>query len=195
MTDATTTKPADDIAARAALADAGIIAAPGAPAGQAPTPEAAADQAKGDAISAAAAEFRGYLDAAVAMATEAGIAKIPELMPAERREKIAAAFGAVAVKRGWTMGDLFAKWREEAALVEACMPLIIYGGMLAWDAMKKKNAPARIVPADAPGAAPVVPAAPPPGEKRAPMVTINGAPMDEPKTPARKAPSKTARKK
>lgn len=167
----------DDLAARAAALDAGMIGGPSAPPA---TPEQQQQDQQAETIAAAAKEARGYLDALAALAEEGGIKQVAELLPPDRREKIAQAFGAVAVKRGWTMGDLFTKWKEEAALVEACMPLLVYAGTLAWQSYRNKGKPALPKPEAAPEA-PAAPPAPAPEEKptakKKPTFIINGEPV------------------
>lgn len=51
----------------------------------------------------------------------------PQLAPvytAERRAKLAAATYALFKKRGWTMGGLFARWKEEVAMLLVVLPII-----------------------------------------------------------------------
>lgn len=182
--DKTTSAPVDDLAARAAAIDAGMIGAPGAPAAPAATPEQQAEQGKAEAIASAAQEARGYLDTLATLAEEAGIKPVAELLTPDRREKIARAFGAVAVKRGWTMGVLFTRWKEEAELVEACMPLIVYAGTLAWQSYRTKGKPTapalhqeQPAPVPAPEAAPPAAPAAKTTTKKKPTFVINGEPV------------------
>lgn len=173
----TTSAPVDDLAARAAAIDAGVIGGTAAPIA---TPEQQQSDQQAEAIAASAKEARGYLDTLAALAEEAGIKQVAELLTPDRRDKIAQAFGAVAVKRGWTMGVLFTRWKEEADLVEACMPLIVYAGTLAWQSYRNKGKPALPTPAPAAPAAPATPPAPAPEKttsKKKPTFVINGEPV------------------
>lgn len=143
--------------------------------GEAPPPPLDPEQQKEAAIAQAATEFRGYLDALVEAATSMEIPKVAELLPEKRRDKIARAAGAVAIKRGWTLGDMFARWREEIELVEALSPILIFAGLQVWERLKARNAPALPKPAPAPAAATPAPIAPA-GTKK-PTFEVNGEPV------------------
>lgn len=163
--------PADDLSRMLADADGAGLAP-----GEAPPIALDPEQQKEAAIAQAAAEFRGYLDALVEAAGSMEIPKVAELLPEKRRDKIARAAGAVAIKRGWTMGDIFARWREEIELVEALSPILIFVGLQVWERLKARNAPALPKPAPAPAAvatpAPIAPA----GTKK-PTFEVNGEPV------------------
>lgn len=162
--------PAGDMAATLKHMLAEADAAGLAP-GEAPAPELDPEQQKAAAIAERAAEIAGYLDALVEAAKAADIPKLEELLPADRRAKIARAAGAVAVKRGWSTGDLFARWKEEIELVEALAPILIFAGTVLWQRIQ----PAK--PALPKPAAPQVPAAAAPASARKPLVEVNGQPV------------------